>query len=209
MDSDTLMEELIVKSDTVKRNIGGLLQGAQVVDEGANADGSYYVKMSVPLFGSTGSLAAATLPEVIKTVTPAPIPQVIPEETPLPAEEVTQYQSAGYTGVVIDASGMGLEPTFSPVIYDTNGRAIYGINNINPDYAINSGMVGYAQSLESATSGNRAGSNPLVITAVSVKGGNNSVNPVNIVVSPEDADRILLANESSGFLENCSVVFVR
>ena len=209
VDSDTLMEELIVKSDTVKRSIGGLLQGAQVVDEGMNADGSYYVRMSVPLYGASNSLAAAALPEVIKNVTPQPIPTVNMKKTPLSKEQVQQAQSANYTGVIVDAGGMGLEPTFSPVIYDTNGCAIYGISNINPDYAINNGMVGYANSVEKAASGSRAGSNPLVVKASTVKGGSNSVNPVNVVVSPEDADRILLANEKSNMLGNCAVVFVR
>ena len=209
VDSNTLMEELIVKSDTVKRNIGGLLQGAQIVDEGANADGSYYVRMSVPLYGATNSLAAATLPELFKDVTPQPIPTVDVKKTPLNKEEVQQAQSANYTGVIVDASGMGLEPTFSPVIYDTNGRAIYGASNINVDYAINNGMVGYANSLEKAASKSRAGSNPLIVKATAIKGVSNSVSPVNVVISPEDADRILLANEKSNMLGNCAVVFVR
>ena len=209
VDSDTLMEELIVKSDTVKRSIGGLLQGAQIIDEGMNADGSYYVKMSVPLYGATGSLAAATLPEIVKDITPTPIPVVNTKTTVLKEQEVKKVRSASYTGVIVDAGGMGLEPTFSPVIYDTNGRAVYGISNINPDLAISNGMVGYTNSVENATGGSRAGSNPLVVKASGVRGGKNSVNPVNVVVSPEDADRILLANEQSGILTNCSVVFVR
>ena len=209
VDSDTLMEELIVKSDTVKRSIGGLLQGAQIIDEGMNADGSYYVKMSVPLYGATGSLAAATLPEIVKDITPTPIPVVNTKTTVLKEQEVKKVRSASYTGVIVDAGGMGLEPTFSPVIYDTNGRAVYGISNINPDLAISNGMVGYTNSVEKATGGSRAGSNPLVVKASGVRGGKNSVNPVNVVVSPEDADRILLANEQSGILTSCSVVFVR
>ena len=53
------------------------------------------------------------------------------------------------------------------------------------------------------------GNNPLVVKAVEVKGGKNSINKVNVVVSVEDADRILLANEKSGMLENLAVVFVK
>ena len=209
VDSDTLMEELIIKSYTVKRNIGGLLQGAEVVDEGMNADGSYYVKMSVPLFGAKNSLAAAALPEVIKDIKPVPIAHVNVSDTPLTKEEVKEVQSASYTGIIVDASGMGLEPTFSPVIFDSNDRGVYGISNIDPDKAISYGMVGYAKSLESATSNARIGSNPLIVKAVSVRGGSNSVRSVKVVVSPEDGDRILLANEGTGILDKCAVVFVR
>ena len=33
IDSDTLMQDLIIESDTVKRNINGLLRGAQIIEE--------------------------------------------------------------------------------------------------------------------------------------------------------------------------------
>ena len=200
IDSETLMEDLMVSSDVVRRNIAGVLQGAQVIDEGLNADGSYYVRMSVPLYGAQNSVAAAALPEVVKNVVPEPLPVVDVGTTPLPKEEVKKTRQTSYTGVVIDASGLGLRPTFSPVVYDTNGRAVYGISNIDADYAIANGMVEYKS---------RAGGNPLVVKAESVRGGANSSNPVNVVVSVKDADRILLANEKSGMLGNCAVVFVR
>ena len=111
--------------------------------------------------------------------------------------------------VVVDAAGLGLEGTFSPVIYDVNGRAIYGMRNIDKDFAISKGMVEYYNDLQTATVNSRAGANPLVVKAVSVRGGANSVNPVNVVVSVEDGDKILYANEKSGMLENKAVAFVK
>ncbi len=209
IDSDTLMEDLLITSDVVKRNIGGILKGAQVVAEGTNADGSYFVRMSVPLYGASNSVAAAALPEVVKDIAPEPVPVVNVKKSPLKKEEIKRVQGSSYTGVIVDASGMGLKPTFSPIIYDTNGRAIYGIKNIDSTYAIANGMVGYANDLGQASGDNRAGSNPIVVKAESVKGGVNSTNPVNVVVSVEDADKILLANEKSNMLENCAVMFVR
>ena len=210
IDSDTLMEELIITSDVVKRNINGLLKGAQVTEEGANPDGSYYVRMEVPLYGASNSVAAAALPEVMKNIQQEPIPKIDERNTPLPPQEIKTVRSNAYTGVIINAKGQGLSPTFSPVIYDINGRAIYGARNIDPDMAITKGMVGYASDAHQAMSGkSRAGSNPLVITAVSVRGGANSVNKVNVVVSVEDGDKILLANENSRFLNDGNVVFVR
>jgi hypothetical protein len=104
---------------------------------------------------------------------------------------------------------MGLKPSFSPVIYDTNGRAIYGVSNINYDQAISQGMVGYSASVSAAQALPRAGRSPLVVKAVQVRGGNNSTNPVNVVVSVDDGDRILAANAQSQMLANGAVVFVR
>ncbi len=208
VNAESTMEDLYVTSDIVKTRVDGVLKGAQIIDEGQNPDGSYFVKMQAPLFGSTGSLAAAAF-SAIRPATEKPVPPPAVTEPVISQEEVKAVQGTAYTGVVVDASSLGLEPTFSPIIYDTNGRAVYGIENIETSIAINSGMVGYANAVEDATSGSRAGANPLVVKAVEVKGGQNSSNPVNVVVSVEDADRILTANATNNFLMNGAVMFVR
>lgn len=137
-------------------------------------------------------------------------------ETKNTTTEVVQVQEtkssitkSGYTGVIIDASGLGLQPTFSPVIVDENGRNIYGINNINPDFAISKGMVEYATDYNKAIANSRAGVYPLIIKAVAAQGNKTSANKINVMVSAIDGDRILLANEKSDILHNCSVVFIK
>ena len=207
VDSETVLQDLAVQSDTVSAKVNALVKGARIIEEGTNADGSYYVRMSVPLYGVSNSVAAIAVPELGTPAVPEPLPEV--GDTNLTKSEVKEIQSAAYTGVIINAAGLGLEATFSPVIYDVNGRGIYGMRNINPDLAISKGMVEYATNLEKAVTNSRAGANPLVLNAVAVKGGKNSVNKVNVVVSVEDGDKILLANEKSGMLQNCAVVFVK
>ena len=200
VDAETTVENFVINSDIVKTKVSALIKGAIVVEEHAMPDGSYRVVMSMPLYGAQG-LAAAVMP-AIRDMTP-PVPP--------PPEITTQIRTNGtaYTGVIVDASGMGLKPSFSPVIYDTSGRAIYGVSNINYDQAIERGMVGYAGSLYDAQTLPRIGGSPIVVKAVQVRGGNNSANPVNVVVSVEDGDRILAANQQSPMLANGAVVFVR
>lgn len=202
IDSETTMRDLIIESDVVNRKITGTLRGAQIVEEKSMPDGGYYVKMRVPIYGVSDSIASAVLPSLLPD-SPKPFEKVY---KPI-SSETAEVQGAGYTGVIVDASGLGLEPTFSPVIYDTNGRAVYGIENLQYDAIITEGMVGYSQSVGEGT--DRAGVKPLVVKAVQVRGGGNSTNQVNAVVSVEDADKILLANESSHILDRCAVVFVR
>ena len=201
IDSETTMRDLIIESDVVNRKITGILRGATIVEEQALEDGGYYVKMRVPIYGSDG-LAAAVIPEIQQSG--------IPEPFLTASEPVVEGSSLPhYTGVVIDSAGLGMESTFSPVIYDTNGRAIYGIKNLKPDLVIEKGMVSYSEKVDSSITKDRAGDNPLVVKAVEVRGGNNSSNKVNAVVSVEDADKILLANEQTQILEKCAVVFVK
>lgn len=203
VDAETTVENFVISSDLVKTKVSALIKGAVVVEEQMMPDGAYRVVMSMPMYGSQG-LASAIMPAIRDNTPPTPPPPVIS------ATITTQIQMGGtYTGVIIDAGGMGLKPSFSPVIYDTNGRAIYGVSNINYDQAISQGMVGYSSSVSSAQTLPRVGTTPLVIKAVQVRGGNNSTNPVNVVVSVDDGDRILAANQQSQMLMNGSVVFVR
>ena len=206
IDSDTVMRDFMIEHDLVNRKINGIIRGAQVVEERPLEDGGYYVKMRVLIFGKNSSIASAIIPEIVPE-NPTPFESVT--QPSINRSEVREVQSAGYTGVIVDASGLGVEPTFSPVIYDTSGRAIYGIANLNEESIVERGMVSYSTSTSDEIALQRAGSNPLIVRAAEMRGGDNSANSVNAVISVEDADRILLANEKTHMLENCAVVFVK
>ncbi|WP_407398493.1 hypothetical protein [Anaerovibrio sp.] len=201
INSETTMRDLIIESDVVNRKITGVLRGAKIIEENATPEGGYYVKMRVPLYGASGSIASAVIP-ALQPEQPTPFAKANDsnfEDFDIPA--------GGYTGVIIDASGMGVEPTFAPAVYDESGRVVYGVENLQPETVINKGMVGYSHSTSEGV--DRAGDNPLVVKALEARDGNSTVNAVNVVVSAEDADKILLANESSHMLDRCAVVFVR
>ena len=207
INSTTTMRDLILENDTVNRNISGTLRGAQIIEEELTNDGGYYVKMRVPIYGVGESIASAILPALRPN---APQAFNTPNLQNLEPSIIQDIQYGEYSGVIVDASGLGLTETFSPVIYDTSGRAVYGIENLQNDaLIISEGMVSYSNSINDATAIQRAGNAPLIVKAVSVRGGNNSVNKVNAVISATDADKILLANQKTHMLENCAVVFVK
>ena len=140
-------------------------------------------------------------PTVQPPAAPAPAVQVPIAPTTPPAEIVPTGQAVGgYTGVIIDCTGLGLRPAMSPVIKAENGRPIYGYKNLDSDKVVASGMASYARSDADAT---RAGTNPLRLRAVSIDGG------ANPVLSANDANRLLLENNASGFLDATNVVFLR
>ena len=140
-------------------------------------------------------------PTVQPPAAPAPAVQTPIAPTTPPAEIVPTGQAVGgYTGVIIDCTGLGLRPAMSPVIKAENGRPIYGYKNLDSDKVVASGMASYARSDADAT---RAGTNPLRLRAVSIDGG------ANPVLSANDANRLLLENNASGFLDATNVVFLR
>lgn len=83
------------------------------------------------------------------------------------------------------------------------------MHNVDKDYAISHGIVDYADGSASwQTVGigqSRAGSNPLIIKMVSLR--DRATNKCDIVISVEDADKILIENQKHGFLNRYSVVF--
>lgn len=105
-----------------------------------------------------------------------------------------------YTGLVVDCRGLGLRQNMSPVIKNTDGEAIYGAKDLDYDKVVIDGMVGYSQDINSVA---RAGSHPLIVSAVSLE--HNNTYPI---VSDADAARVLLEDHATGFLKKLNVVFV-
>ncbi len=201
--------------DIVKTKVSAVVRGARVVSEREIPGGGYEVVLEAPLFGITNSLAGAVIePPAQPETFPQPVPEVIPS---LPADSaangVEMFSTVnnntsssmspigGYTGLVVDCRGLGLNPVMSPVIKNEQGVSIYGHKNLNYDLVVRDGMVDYSSNISSVA---RAGSHPLVIKAKSLT--DNNANPV---LSVADANRILIENGSTGFLTKTSVVFVR
>ena len=209
VEGKTTVENSMLVSDNVRTSVAATLRGAAIISENWNAEGYYEVTMQVPLFG-VGGLAKAVIP---KPTNPTPVafpaPEVIPSTT---AESQTNgsvgytvvgdvnLAKGGYTGLIIDCRGLGLNPVMSPVIKNSKGVKLYGHENLNYDLIVSNGMVNYAHNQNGA---GRAGSNPLILKAERLEDHN-----ANPVVSVNDGNRILIENGSSGFLNKTSVVFL-
>ena len=123
------------------------------------------------------------------------VPQLPQENLSSDAETI-----GGYTGIIVDCSGLNLQPVMSPVIKNEEGETIYGNKNLDYDKVIEFGMATYSNGEENL---DRAGDNPIVVKAVEVSNFNS-----NPVLKVEDSNRVLIENQSSKFLDNLNVVFV-
>ena len=112
--------------------------------------------------------------------------------------------SGGVTGIIIDATGLGLRPAMSPKILNQGGSVIYGPGQYSRDYAAANGVVGYAKSLDQAKSDPRVQGNPLVLRAASASGSASA----DVVISNADGGKLSVADGSAGILKNCRVMFI-
>ena len=206
--SESSMKDLEVEYDIVKTSVNATIKNMTEISSKYYKDGTCEVVLEMPLFGSSNSVAqSAFLPfkDEPKEPFPQPTNNVNINVTTNVNTTVGGVVSNRYTGLVVDCSGLGLEAVMSPVVKNGNGQPIYGYKNLDIDKVIDQGMASYATSANDATTRSRAGNNPLVVKAQKVDG----IIPGNPVVSVADADKILIANQSDMFLDNCNVVFVK
>ncbi len=161
---------------------------------------------AAPVQPPVPAVTVSTVPAPVIPSAPAvPVPAVPVPSLPsvqLPQPPVgSQGAIGGFTGLVVDCRGLGLKPVMSPVIKNAEGTPIYGHKNLDYDKVVAQGMAAYTTDPEKLP---RAGSNPLVVKAVSLD--NHNGNPV---ISVADANRVLLENGKSAFLDNLQVVFLR
>ena len=196
LNANTTLRSVIAADNLTKTKVNHVIKHARVIHEIPQADGSYQVVMRIQLFGAD-SVADAIGKGI--AATPQEFPQV---------QQVGASVVEIYTGVVIDARGLPLEPTLFPLIYDDSGRIVYGNMFIDQEQLLAKGVVGYSLSAEMFTSvldgRSRSGNKPLMIKAVRLADNN-----CNVVISDADAAILLAGNAAVGYLKDCAVVLAK
>ena len=190
VDSMTLVKDFTVKSDIIRTSVQGVVRNAQVIDTAYMSDGSVEVTMVMSLGGEFANVILP--PPPVGTAFPLP-----PPGTEMPSSQV-------YTGMVIDARGLGARPAMAPKIVDESGKEIYGSAMVNREFAVQQGMVGYAKDLSAAQGNNRVTDRPVTIKALRTSGAAKC----DVVISDSDAAKLTSAAENLSFLQKCRVMVV-
>ena len=228
--AESKMIDLVAEKDVVYTRVQATVSNMQEISpakyfKGKDGLTECEIVMAMPIFGAKKSVASTFGDIAFKDCNTQAFPQPTTTNVSVSVEATTSttttttttntnttsvvaaVSNAKYTGLIVNCqnlkSNKQLKPVMSPVIKNESGTKIYGHVNLNYDLVIEKGMASYVKSKnDSAVS--RAGNNPLVVNAVDVADHNG-----NPVVSVADSDRILIANQSTHFLDSCSVVFVR
>lgn len=143
---------------------------------------------------SSGCEARITLGTLIAT---------IPMESPfqeLPLRHDTPVKTT-YSGLIIDARGIGLKPMLFPSIYSEDGLEIYGVGRIDMRAAGQKGMVTYCYNEKEALKTGRAGDRPYYTVALkSLKGCP--------VIAERDIRKIFSSAETINNLKRCNVIII-
>ena len=183
--STTIMKDETL-DDTIKVAVEKTVRGAKSTVT-RDSEGNFIAKVRLNLYGGANSIANIVVPKDTKV---EPFPKFDPKFETI---------ESNYSGLVIDCGGQEISTAILPVIKSVSGKEIYAFKYLDRNIVVGRGMVNYSDS-NSGTA--RAGSNPLTIQAMFVEN-------CDVVVSDDDAEKILAANSKSNFLKNCMVVFVK
>ena len=165
-------------SEEIRGRVEGVLRGFKVVNKRYYSDSGVELDVEVPLSALTSALAPA------------------PEQTPI---AVNTQGVRKYTGLVVDARGLGVKPALAPRLLDAGGKPVYGPEALSADARKSASVAGWFKSLEEAQKSALVGDKPLVVKAAQAQGSD--------LVLAEDALKVL-AEANASFLAEGRVAIV-
>jgi len=185
----TVVADYATREPAIMSKIENMVKNAKVVKKEYLTDGTVKIEMEVNL---RGGFAQLVLPKDIK-----------------PLDSITlvtrnKTSSPVFTGLVVDAKGLGVRPVLVPRIIDENDQEVYGSAFVSREYAVQQGMSGYARNLKEVLNNQRVGDQPLVVKGLKTLGPGHS----DIVISNADASKLRSISESLYFMKKCRVIIV-
>jgi len=189
VDAATLVENYIVQNDVIKSQVSGFVKGAQIEKTIESPDGSVEILVKAPLWG-------------VNSLYDPFLDQMGVQDQKLPPEPAAE----SYTGLVIDARGLGVKPACFPAVLDDKGEVVYGPKMVDRAAAQKDGMVHYMTAPKDADLSSLFGEGAYVIRPVQsappapprsgrvplkIKGGDKAgALKANIIISSDDAKKI-------------------
>lgn len=206
VDAESVADSYLTRNEVIRTRVSGLVRGAQIVQSDVQADGSVEVTVKMPLWGADSLVTAFLGEKAVRSHT-------LPPESP---------NKEGYTGLVIDARGLEVNPACFPAILDDQGRVLYGPEIVDRATAEKHGLVEYHTLPRGANLSSPFGDQAYVIRPVQIapalregrrplkiKGVNRAGElKANIMISAEDAKKIRGDAHIGSALRRSKVVIV-
>lgn len=201
--ADLSIMDMTDQDPAFKSELKNIFYTSQVQDLHVYQNGSSSLVLQIPIFGETG-LAKTLFYKLF------PVNSTINANVPIKnffitTENITITDNFGFTGLIVDARNLKLNPCFAPQIIGKNNQLLLGITKIDFQAALQNGLTIYVKNLETAKKQlKRIGAKPLIVNAIEAAGPFKT----NIILLNSDIIKIRNANTGIGFLEKCKVIVV-
>ncbi|MCB0220805.1 MAG: LPP20 family lipoprotein [Chrysiogenetes bacterium] len=119
-------------------------------------------------------------------------------------ETVDPDETHPWTGLIVDARGLGLRPSLVPKLLTTDGTVVYGARSVGFDDAVKSGLVGYARDVEAARKHLRVTDDPMMVKGAKSYGPKNS----DVILYDGDVDVLNSSAKDADFFSKARVMIV-
>lgn len=207
-DADRTLEEYLAENGKIGRQFDRLNITPKESDVHYLSDGSTIYMYEVPI---TGPIMKLLVPGTgggipIATLCCPTCGRPWPEDLPVPDNvklvPLENELTPQYTGVLIDARDITLNPALFPKFFSDEGKEVYGLSFATAEYVTSQGLLSYVTSFDDAYKSERLGINPLRITALKSTGKNKT----DIIISTASAKMMHSSQHNLKNLEQCRVV---
>jgi hypothetical protein len=188
----------MVQDPAFSDGLTSLVQNATITHQEYLSDGTVEIELTMKL---SGGFAQFVLPEEIRQVDSITATTGVTE---LPATPSREAEEKPYTGLIVDAVGIGAKPSLVPLVVDESGEAVYGPAFVSREFAVSRGMSGFAATLEAARDDKRVGDRPMIVKAIRT----HFTGETDLVISNTDAARLRSSVVYLNFLKACQVNIV-
>jgi hypothetical protein len=172
----------VMSNGTIKSRVTGMARNFKVVDTRYYSDGSVDVVVEMPL---DEELTAALSVEA-------------------KGKPAAKKGTAAFTGLVVNAKGLGLLPSMAPRIVDEKGKEVYGATVVTKDGLKDGGIATYAKDVEGAKDEATVGATPLIVKGLRLADKTKT----DVVIANADADKLRGESTDLSFLSDGKVVIV-
>ena len=193
VDSTTTVNNFVTTNDEVRTRVEGMVKGAKLVKEQEMPDGSFETTVEMKL---TGDFSRVVLPK--PSLRAEPLPQY---KKPVVDEHAIPKS---YSGLVVDARGIGAHAALAPRILNEQGDEAYSVAYVEQRGVAEQGIVIYVPDPSSAQANPRVTNTPLMVKALRASGNNHT----DLVVSDADVQTIHGVPEHFKFLKQAKVLVI-
>jgi hypothetical protein len=201
VDTSYRLSDISVAHPQVGDRIQAMVDHLPVIDqlETIRPDGSIAVQLMMSIRGGFAQLVLPQEIRKIESITKVMPAKNISEETPSTSTETSEY-----TGLIVDARGILVEPALAPKLLNERLEEVYGPEFASREYAIQNGIASYYTDMEKATVSPRVAGNPLVLKAIRTAWPGLC----DLVISNGDATELRSSSKHLMFLRECRVIIV-
>jgi hypothetical protein len=205
MNADCRVIDLTRPNVNLQIEVEEMASAAEIIGQKTLPGGPTEVTVKMELFGGFAQLLLPTDIKQVESIKPLSRPQEMAARgIASSAGHRTGAEPDTYTGLIVDARGIGAKPAMVPVLLDENGKEVYSSAFVSREYAVQQGVCLYMRILGDSANLARVAPKPLWVKGLRTR----SAASCDIVISNADASRLRGASAHLSFLKQCRVIIL-